>query len=251
MQNAGKEERGASTSQKVEAFIRNAIYQGRLKPRERLIEDDIARQLGCSRGPVREAVLRLERDGMIRITPRRGTFIRDISPGEVEVLFSIRGKLEGLCVRFMREDFTAEKKALLMKALAAMKAASSAKDEERLLQADMRLHRTIWKLSGKQQLYRTLNFVMNPLFFMVARAYSTKLNPVDEAYRNHEGYVKTILEVSIARVEREVERYFLNLYKDLNKTVFHRPASLLGVFDDEDAGQFGLDDELSSSQLES
>src|ERR1039458_2483872 len=117
MQNAGKGEREASTSQKVEAFIRNAIYQGRLKPRERLIEDDIARQLGCSRGPVREAVLRLERDGMIRITPRRGTFIRDISPGEVEVLFSIRGKLEGLCVRFMREDFTAEKKALLMKAL--------------------------------------------------------------------------------------------------------------------------------------
>ena len=250
MQNAGKEERGASTSQKVEAFIRNAIYQGRLKPRERLIEDDIARQLGCSRGPVREAVLRLERDGMIRITPRRGTVIRDISPGEVEVLFSIRGKLEGLCVRFMREDFTAEKKALLMKALAAMKAASSAKDEERLLQADMRLHRTIWKLSGKQQLYRTLNFVMNPLFFMVARAYSTKLNPVDEAYRNHEHYVETILDVSIARVEREVERYFLNLYKDLNKTVFHRPASLLGDFDEEEAGQYGLDDELSRSQLD-
>ena len=250
MQNAGKDEREASTSQKVETFIRNAIYQGRLKPRERLIEDDIARQLGCSRGPVREAVLRLERDGMIRITPRRGTFIRDISPGEVEVAYSMRGKLEGLCVRFMREDFTAEKKALLMKELAAMKAASSAKDDERFLQTDMRLHRTIWKLSGRQQLYRTLNFVMNPLFFMVARAYSTKLNPVDEAYRNHEHYVETILDVSIARVEREVERYFLNLYKDLNKTVFHRPASLLGVFDDEDAGQFGLDDELSRSQLD-
>ena len=50
-----------STSQKVENFIRSAIYEGRLKPRERLIEDDIAKQLGCSRGPLREAVLRLER----------------------------------------------------------------------------------------------------------------------------------------------------------------------------------------------
>jgi DNA-binding GntR family transcriptional regulator len=250
MREAGKGERVASTSQRVEAFLRNAIYRGRLKPRERLIEDDIAQQLGCSRGPVREAVLRLERDGMIRITPRRGTFIRDISPEEVEIVFSIRGKLEGLCVRYMREDFTAEKKAVLMKALSAMKAASSAKDDERFLQTDMRLHRTIWKLSGKQQLYRTLNFVMNPLFFMVARAYSTKLNPVDEAYRNHERYVETICEVSIARVEREVERYFSNLYKDLNKAVFHRPANLMGTFDDEDAGQFGLDDELSRIRVD-
>ncbi len=249
MPDNGKGERGASTSQRVEAFIRNAIYQGHLKPRERLIEDDIAQQLGCSRGPVREAVLRLERDGMIRITPRRGTFIRDIPPGEVEVVFSIRGKLEGLCVRYMREDFTAEKKAVLMKALAAMKTAASAKDDERFLQYDMRLHRTIWKLSGKQQLYRTLNFAMNPLFFMIARAYSTKLNPVDEAYRNHERYVETILEVSIARVEREVERYFSNLYKDLNKTVFHRPPPLLGAFDEEDDGHFGLDDELSRTQV--
>jgi DNA-binding GntR family transcriptional regulator len=245
MREAGKGERVASTSQRVEAFIRNAIYQGRLKPRERLIEDDIAQQLGCSRGPVREAVLRLERDGMIRITPRRGTFIRDISPEEIEVVFSIRGKLEGLCVRYMREDFTAEKKALLMKALSAMKAASSAKDDERFLQTDMRLHRTIWKLSGKQQLYRTLNFVMNPLFFMVARAYSTKLNPVEEAYRNHESYVETICEASLGRVEREVERYWAKLYKDLNKTVFHRPANLMGTFDDEDAGLFELEADLS------
>lgn len=245
MQNASKGERGASTSQKVEAFLRKAIYKGRLKPRERLIEDDIARRLGCSRGPVREAVLRLERDGMIMITPRRGTFIRDISPDEIEVLFSVRGKLEGLCVRYMREKFTAEKKAALMKALDAMKAAASAKDDERFLQADMLLHRTIWKLSGKQQLYRTLNFVMNPLFSMVARAYSTKLNPVDEAYRSHKHYITTILEVPLSRVEREVERYFLSLYKDLSKNVFHHPAQLLGAFDDGDGGQLGLDDELT------
>lgn len=241
---AAKRESPISTSQKVEAFIRNAIYQGRLKPRERLIEDDIARQLGCSRGPVREAVLRLERDGMIIITPRRGTFIRDIPPDEVEVVFSIRGKLEGLCVRYMRESFTPEKKALLMKALETMKAAAAARDDERFLQADMRLHRTIWKLSGKQQLYRTLNFVMNPLFFMVAREYSARLNPVDEAYRNHEAYINSILTVSPGRVEREVERYFAGLYKGLDKVIFHRSAHPLRNFDPEETDELGFDPEL-------
>lgn len=225
-----------STSQKVENFIRSAIYEGRLKPRERIIEDDIARQLGCSRGPLREAVLRLERDGLIVITPRRGTFIRDISPEEVEVLFSIRGKLEGLCVRYMREQMTPEKRLAVEKALQMMKDASEAGDEERFLQCDMKLHRTIWKLAGKQQLYQTLNYVMNPLFFMIARAYSPKLNPVDVAFASHEKYIQTILSVPISRVEREVEKYFGGIYRDLNKTVFHRPIPLtqdLDMGDDE------------------
>lgn len=221
-----------STSQKVENFIRSAIYEGRLKPRERLIEDDIARQLGCSRGPLREAVLRLERDGLIVIMPRRGTFIRDISPEEVEVLFSMRGKLEGLCVRYMREQMTPEKKLALERALHAMKEASDARDEERFLQCDMKLHRTIWKLSGKQQLYQTLNFAMNPLFFMIARAYSPKLNAVDVAFASHARYVETILTVPISRVEREVEKYFGGIYRELNKTVFHRPAPLVQFLED-------------------
>lgn len=233
MRKLGNEHRSASTSQKAEMFIRQAIYSGRLKPRERIIEDDIARQLGCSRGPVREAVLRLERDGMIVITPRRGTFIRDIPPDEVEVVFSIRGKLEGLCVRYMRQDMSPEKKALVMKALDSMKACVAAHDEEKFLQADMRLHRTIWKLSGKQQLFRTLNFIMNPLFFIIARAYSFQFNPIDESYANHARYVETILSVPIHRVEREVEKYFQELHKELSRTVFNRVAlPLLDLTDD-------------------
>jgi DNA-binding GntR family transcriptional regulator len=239
MKKTDKVDKTTSTSQKVEAFIRKAIYQGRLKPRERIIEEDIARQLGCSRGPVREAVLRLERDGMIVITQRRGTFIRDIGPNDVEVVFSMRGKLEGLCVRYMREAMTAESKALVVKALHALKVAAAERDDETFLQADMRLHRTIWRLSGKLQLYRTLNFVMNPLFFMVARAYSAQLNPVEDAYLNHERYIETVLTAPIGRVEREVEKYFTGLFKQLNKTVFHGSAPALQRFQEE-ADEFGF-----------
>lgn len=236
---------GASTSQKVEAFIRRAIYEGRLKPRERLIEDDIARHVGCSRGPVREAVLRLERDGMIVITPRRGTFIRDISPDDVEVVFSTRGKLEGLCVRYMRESFTPEKEAALLRCLQAMQASTVARDDEGFLQADMRLHRTIWKLSGKQPLYRTLCFVMNPLFFMVARTYSPKVGAIEESYANHEEYVNSIQTLPIPKLERYVEKYFAELYADINRTVFQRAAPSLHLFEESlEDGEFAPSEEV-------
>lgn len=235
MTNIRDDEKYASTSQKVESFIRKAIYRGDLKPRERLIEEDIAHQLGCSRGPVREAVLRLERDGMIVIIQRRGTFIRDVTPEEVEVVLSMRGKLEGLCVRYMRESMTPESKALVLRARDGLKAAAAEGDEEMFLQADMRLHRTIWKLSGRPQLYRTLNVVMNPIFFLVAREYSSRLNPIPEAYKSHERYIETILTAPIGRVEREVEKYFAGLYRRLDKTVFNRSApSLHGVLEEEE-----------------
>src|ERR1700736_4006540 len=99
-----KPDRGISASKRVEAHLRNAIHAGKLRPRQRIIEEDLARELGVSRGPVREALLRLERDGLVVTTSRRGTFIRDISINEIGTIFRMRAKLEGLCVRAMREN---------------------------------------------------------------------------------------------------------------------------------------------------
>jgi len=210
-----KSKSGVSASERVEQYIRQSIYTGALKPRERVIEENIATQLDCSRGPVREALLRLERDGLIVTVPRRGTFIHDISAESIEVIFSIRGKLEALCVRYFRQDANAEAETALKNTLKEMKAAAREGDEEKFLQADMALHRTIWKLSNREQLYRTLNTLMNPFIFMVARAYSTR-EPIRSRYRNHEGYVEMILSTPIEHVESAVEEYFRTLFEKLH-----------------------------------
>jgi hypothetical protein len=57
------------------------------------------------------------------------------------------------------------------------------------------------------------------------------LNPVDVAYASHEKYIQTILSAPISRVEREVEKYFNGIYRDLNKIVFHKPVTFVGVVD--------------------
>jgi DNA-binding GntR family transcriptional regulator len=203
-----------SATERVEQYIRQSIYSGALKPRERLIEEDLAKQLACSRGPVREALLRLERDGLIVSLPRRGTFIRDISTESIEVTFAIRGKLEALCVRYLRQQLTRESEQILRKALKSMKSAAVQGDEEAFLQADLGLHRTIWKLANRDQLYLTLNTIMNPFIFMVARAFSTR-TPLKERYQNHENYVETLLKSPIEEVEEFVESYFEKLYENL------------------------------------
>jgi len=208
-----------SASQKVDDYIKQAVYRGQLQPRERIIEDELARRLGVSRGTVRESLLRLERDGLIVTTSRRGTFIRDLSYEETKVVFNMRGKLEGLCVRYMREAMKPETEAVLKKALRKMEEAAIANDDELFYYADMEIHHTIWKLSDQPLLIRTLNSVMNPFIFMIARSRSFRI-PMAEKFENHKQYVDMILKLPLGRVEGEVERYFDKLYRNFVVSVF-------------------------------
>jgi DNA-binding GntR family transcriptional regulator len=199
--------RHLTATERVEEYIRNAIYRGALKPRERVIEEVVANALKCSRGPVREAFLRLERDGLVVTVARRGTFIRDISRESIEVVFEMRGKLEALCVRHLREHLTEEMEAALREALRGLKVAAANNDEEEFYAADMYFHQTIWRLSHRGILENTLITIMNPFIFMLARAYSTQ-TAMSVRYKEHAQYLERVLTEPTSKVERSVEQYF-------------------------------------------
>jgi DNA-binding GntR family transcriptional regulator len=208
---SAKQECGIPASKRAEAYVRKAIHAGELRPRQRVIEGDLARELNVSRGPIREALLRLERDGFVVTTSRRGTFIRDISLAEIGVIFHMRAKLEGLCVRYMRENSSIDPAALLNRALKKLNSAAAKKSDEQFFRADMELHRTIWRAASQPLLYRTLNLLMNPYIFIIARAYSSRI-PLVNRRDNHEQYVRMILKTPLDKIEEEVESYFAGLY---------------------------------------
>ena len=203
-----------NASQKVELYIKEAIYHGALKPRERIIELELAKQIGYSRAPVREAVLRLVREGLMVTVPRRGTFVRDFSPEAIEEIFEMRAKLEGVCVRHLRRRMTGKEEAALRACLRDLETACRKGDQEDFLKADVKLHRTIWRLSHCKEIYRILNSLMIPFILMVARSTSAKV-PMEEALQHHRDYIATVLTSPPERVEHDVERYFLRIYEKL------------------------------------
>ncbi len=79
--------------------LKENILRGKLPPGVKLPETLIAQQLGVSRTPLREAINRLEQDGFVEIIPRRGSFVRQVSPDEILEDLEIREVLEGLAVR--------------------------------------------------------------------------------------------------------------------------------------------------------
>jgi DNA-binding GntR family transcriptional regulator len=85
---------GHTLSDKVEAVLRDQIVSGERAPGERLNEVEIATELAVSRGPVREAMQRLARDGLVRIESHRGAFVRALDATQVRALSEVRASLE-------------------------------------------------------------------------------------------------------------------------------------------------------------
>ncbi|MBS0222896.1 MAG: GntR family transcriptional regulator [Proteobacteria bacterium] len=92
-----------SLPEQIAEAIGNAIITGNLEPGQRIQEQGIASQFEVSRGPVREALRILERDGMVQILPRRGAQVTYLSIDEVNDIFAIRASLVRLAVRLIAE----------------------------------------------------------------------------------------------------------------------------------------------------
>lgn len=82
--------------EKIRHHLEEQIIAGRLKPRQRLVEEEIARELSVSRSPIREALRALEREGLVTLSPNRGASVADLTPQEVEDVYAVRARLGGL-----------------------------------------------------------------------------------------------------------------------------------------------------------
>jgi DNA-binding GntR family transcriptional regulator len=87
-------------------LIRAAILDGRLPPGQRLKEEELARELGISRTPVREALLILQAEGLVDAAPNRGAVVRSHAAGDLEDLYQLRALLEGYATRRAAANIT-------------------------------------------------------------------------------------------------------------------------------------------------
>ena len=99
---------GNSFSDQVERALRQQILRGQHPPGGRLNEVEIATELGVSRGPVREAMQRLARDGLVELQAHRGAFVRELTQREVRDLFEVRVALERTVARLAASRASAE-----------------------------------------------------------------------------------------------------------------------------------------------
>lgn len=129
-------------------YLENAILTGELKPRERLVEQELAARLGMSRTPIREALRRLEERGLVRILPHRGAVVADISPVEIENIYAVRCHVESLAARLAAERITPQTIEQVRDLESAQSSRSAGRNIRALMHANDAFHDTIYGATG-------------------------------------------------------------------------------------------------------
>ncbi len=152
-------------SKQVYDAIYHAIANGDLKAGQRLIETDISRQMDISRGPVREAMKQLEKDGYLVSNPFRATIVAELHPDEVEEIFvPIRRIVELSAAIKAAETFGEKEFAFLERQIEKMKSAGEKENLEEISELDMGFHRFIINETCSPSVQGIWNMALNRIY---------------------------------------------------------------------------------------
>lgn len=142
------------TSVAIARAIRAAILDGRLEPGEPLRETQLAESLGTSRTPVREALILLEREGLVQGVPNRGSTVRRYDREELDELYKIRAALEGLAAREAAERMDDETLAALEESCQRFRKLRTSENIKvpKLTEENMTFHEVIHRAAGSARL---------------------------------------------------------------------------------------------------
>ncbi|WP_158944776.1 GntR family transcriptional regulator [Granulicella sp. S190] len=149
--------------------IKQSVLDGTLGELSRLTEESLATQLGISKSPVREALNRLEAEGLVRIEARRGAYVRQFSSKEVRELYELRELLEVHAI----DSATITPKLLTDLSASINRTKKHLKNGNKLehIEEDMRFHGLITAATGNQELFRVLENVQQKALLCRSKSY--------------------------------------------------------------------------------
>lgn len=203
----------------VATSLRAAITSGLFPPGNRLNEIVLARQIGVSRGPLREALRQLEAEGFIHSTPNRGTFVAMITTEDVIEVLTLRERVEPLAIELSlnADDLVPA----ATEALRQMQQAVAAGDTRKLVEAHVDFHGCFYQKSGHRLLHWVWERLRVPLLLYLS-AHQTTFRGPEEVVRDHEELLEFVrsrdavtLRTEIAKRIRENLRLYRNYQTQL------------------------------------
>lgn len=144
--------------------LRQAILTGELKPGERLMEIHLANRLGVSRTPIREAIRKLELEGLVTMIPRRGAEVAQITEKSMSDVLEVRRAMDALCAELACERITEEELAQLKDACVHFERVTATRDVKQIAKADVQLHDIILQATGNNRLIQLVNNLSEQMY---------------------------------------------------------------------------------------
>ncbi len=144
--------------------LRTAILRGDFQPGERLMENQLAERMGVSRTPIREAIRKLELEGLVVMVPRKGAEVANITEKDIKDVLEVRATLEGLAIRLACENMKPEDVNRLTLVNEKFMQAVKSKKMEKVLEWDIAFHDIIFEASGNDKLIQILNNLREQIY---------------------------------------------------------------------------------------
>jgi DNA-binding GntR family transcriptional regulator len=205
--------------------VRESIYDGRLGPGQRLVEADLAQQLGISRAPLREALHLLGKEGLVVTVPRHSKFVQDVDSRSVDEVYSLRKILEGWAVERVIELAGADGVSQLREILADMRQAAAAGNRQLTARLDVAFHTKLYELAQHSLLERAWHENIAGKLQIVFNATRNADNALKEPVQKHELIVRAIASQNVERARDLVARHIDDAWRRAQSTLKGRGAT--------------------------
>ena len=189
--------------------LRQAILKGELEPGERLMEIQLAERLGVSRTPIREAIRKLELEGLVLMIPRKGAEVAKISARSLRDVLEVRRALEEPAIELACQRMTEEDLGELQKAQDEFKKAIADGDAMRIAETDEHYHDVIYSGTQNAKLIQMLNNLREQM-------YRYRLEYIKDADKRkilileHERVLKAIRDRKVAEAKEAMREHIDN-----------------------------------------
>lgn len=185
-----------SLAEGVARNIREAILLGKLRPGEKIIENELANRMRISRSPIREALRILEQEGLITLFPRKGARVTEISPREVKEIYAIRANLESLAAKLAISNLKTTQMERMENLIKRMSIETKKNDIENVIKLNEKFHELIVNAGDNQRLNQLIQSLKNQIQrFRIAslslpgrlKVALTEHQKIVEAFRKRDG----------------------------------------------------------------
>jgi len=206
--------RSTTLKTRTASAIREAIFAGQFAPGDALRELHLARELKVSQPTVREALLELEKHGLVVRIPNVGTTVTNLSSNEVREQIEVRLLLEKVAALKASERMTPTDYQELERRVALLATAVVANAYYESAQADLEFHRQIWACSGNRALARALDQIVIPLFAFVSILRSAVSQDLVRVMSSHTAIIEALRRRDHAAIEEVIGRHGQSSYQE-------------------------------------
>lgn len=192
----------------VSERVIDAIRGGQMKPGERIVEVQLAKKLGVSRGPLREALKMLEAAHIVESQRARGTFVANISSAHIAQMMVVRATLEGMAARLVAGNRTPETLRVLEDMHHRLVEAACTGDGDRMRELDWQFHETVCRASQNEFLVRGWSAISN-LIRVFLREHTDYEHDVDSVLANHRRFLTVLCTGTPDEAENEFRHTIL------------------------------------------